>query len=196
MKVTSIPLAALTRAERNVTVMEPSRYAALVASIKRDGCLQPILARDLGDGTFRIVDGHHRADACRDAGLDAAPAIVVTMTDAREAVERIGFNRRRGELDLSAAARELAAMADSVPADDIVLTGFSQDEIAALVRSLDKPVDEDLDALRRSLRDDDGEAERNVLSVAFKQRADLDLVRTFLAKHGRSYSTALLALNR
>lgn len=59
----------------------------LAASIREIGVLQPILARDLGDGRYQIVAGERRWRAARRAGFATIPA-VVRATDDLSAVEQ------------------------------------------------------------------------------------------------------------
>jgi ParB/RepB/Spo0J family partition protein len=55
-------------------------YHELVESIKKDGVLQPILVRphELG---WEVVEGWHRSEASREAGLTHIPAYIKELTD-------------------------------------------------------------------------------------------------------------------
>ena len=66
---------------------QPRRYfdskamESLVASVKKDGILQPLLLRPLGDDKFEIVGGERRFKAALSCGLKEVPAVVREMTD-------------------------------------------------------------------------------------------------------------------
>lgn len=48
----------------------------LVSSIRAVGILQPLLVRELADGSFEVVAGHRRLLAARAAGLERVPVMV------------------------------------------------------------------------------------------------------------------------
>lgn len=58
----------------------------LAASIEKDGLLQPILVRQMEDGSYQIIAGERRWQASRVAGLDKVP-IRVTEADDDQALE-------------------------------------------------------------------------------------------------------------
>lgn len=53
----------------------------LVASVKDNGIVQPIVVRPFVDGTYEIILGHHRRDAAILAGLSEIPCIIREMDD-------------------------------------------------------------------------------------------------------------------
>lgn len=53
----------------------------LSRSIKKDGLLQPILVRTLGDGTYQIIAGERRWQACKLAGIDKVPVRIKDVDD-------------------------------------------------------------------------------------------------------------------
>ncbi|MEO0292693.1 MAG: ParB/RepB/Spo0J family partition protein [candidate division WOR-3 bacterium] len=58
----------------------------LVASIKQNGILQPVLLRRLEDGKYELVYGHRRFEAAKRAGLKEIPAVFRKLSD-REVLE-------------------------------------------------------------------------------------------------------------
>ncbi|MEC4175182.1 ParB/RepB/Spo0J family partition protein [Adlercreutzia sp. R7] len=58
----------------------------LAASIEKDGLLQPILVRQMEDGSYQIIAGERRWQASRAAGLSTVP-IRVTEADDDQALE-------------------------------------------------------------------------------------------------------------
>lgn len=53
----------------------------LAASIEKDGLLQPILVRTMEDGTYQIVAGERRWQACRSVGLKSVPVRIKDADD-------------------------------------------------------------------------------------------------------------------
>ena len=68
------------------TSFTESSINELAESIRRQGVLQPVILRVLGDNQYQLVAGERRLRAAKLAGLQAVPAIVRTFTDA-EALE-------------------------------------------------------------------------------------------------------------
>jgi len=77
---------------RNPQHMTPHEYDALVASIARDGCVEPILVRPHDDYRWEILSGNHRTIAAIDAGLGVVPALAVDVYDQRAARIAINLN--------------------------------------------------------------------------------------------------------
>lgn len=72
-------------------------YQEVKASIQSKGLLTPISVRDLGDGTFGLVDGLQRWNIFQDLGYELIPAQVVTMADAEILEAQIVANAQRIE---------------------------------------------------------------------------------------------------
>ena len=84
--VVQIPLSKLQpSAQQPRRYFDPEALAALSASIRELGVLQPLLARPLGD-IYEIVAGERRYRAAQLAGHDPVPVIVKELTE-QEAVE-------------------------------------------------------------------------------------------------------------
>jgi len=58
----------------------------LVASIKQNGILQPVLLRKVGEDRYELVYGHRRFEAAKRAGLKEIPAVFRRLSD-REVLE-------------------------------------------------------------------------------------------------------------
>ena len=59
----------------------------LAASIAVHGVLQPIIVRELADGSYQLVAGERRLRAARLAGLDTIPAVVRDADDGSDSLE-------------------------------------------------------------------------------------------------------------
>jgi len=88
----------------------PSRYQArkefdeteiknLADSIASEGLLQPILVRQLKDGTYELLAGERRLRACRVLGLKRILACVQNSSDASSAVKGLIENIQRANLN-------------------------------------------------------------------------------------------------
>lgn len=60
---------------------QSEEYLKLVDSIKEKGILNPVLVSDLGDGIYGLIDGLHRFNGARDAGLHKIPALIKSLED-------------------------------------------------------------------------------------------------------------------
>jgi ParB family chromosome partitioning protein len=76
-------------------------FNEMVASIKAEGILQPILARytdeknEQGNPVHEIISGHTRVEAAKKAGLSSVPAMVISIDDNQAAVKVVESNFRR-----------------------------------------------------------------------------------------------------
>lgn len=81
------------------TGRDPDRFAQLVASVKADGVLQPLLVTPDGDG-FRIVAGEGRWLAAGEAALTEVPVHVVPVDERTGGLElAMAENLARQDLD-------------------------------------------------------------------------------------------------
>jgi ParB family chromosome partitioning protein len=119
----------------DITLISPNPYQPrhdvsgpefdeLVASVRRHGVLQPVVARP-ADGGFQIVAGERRFRAAQAAGLATIPAVVREITD-REALEvALIENLRREDLNPMERARAYLRLAGEF--------GLTQEEVADAV---------------------------------------------------------------
>jgi len=63
--------------------------------MKQYGVLSPGLARPLPDGTYEVVSGNRRLEACILAGLATMPVIVRDMTDDESVIAMVDSNLQR-----------------------------------------------------------------------------------------------------
>jgi ParB family chromosome partitioning protein len=92
--------------------IEPDALAALSASIAARGVIQPLVVRQLDDGTWEIIAGERRWRAAREAGLTHVPALV-RSADARERLEiALVENAIRADLDPMELANACATLVE------------------------------------------------------------------------------------
>jgi ParB family chromosome partitioning protein len=76
----------------------PETMQALVESVKKDGVLQPILVRPLGD-KYELVAGERRYRAAQSAGLTDIPAVVREMSEEEAVRFALMENLQREDLN-------------------------------------------------------------------------------------------------
>ena len=136
---------------------------ALTRSLRQYGFLQPVIARREG---HVVIGGHQRLVAARRLGLKTVPVIFVDLTVEQARVLNLALNKISGSWDDELLARMLA---DLRPVEDLDLTlsGFTEEELGKLLKSLDVrekreraesfDVDAALEAARASTRAQRGE---------------------------------------
>jgi ParB family chromosome partitioning protein len=108
--------------------MEDERLEHLAQSIKANGIIQPIVARQLDQGRYQIIAGERRWRAAQRAGLDKVPVVVKDVT-AHEKQRRLEMalieNIQREDLNPIEEAQAYQKLVDEF--------GLKHDEIAAQV---------------------------------------------------------------
>jgi DNA modification methylase len=106
---------------------------ALERSLRSFGFVQPVLARR-GDGI--VVGGHRRLVAARRLGLASVPVIWLDLPIEQARLLGLALNRISGSWDDALLARLLAELQEATDLD-LTLSGFDEDEVQLLLRSLD-----------------------------------------------------------
>ncbi|MDR2493176.1 MAG: ParB/RepB/Spo0J family partition protein [Coriobacteriales bacterium] len=97
------------------------RIEELVASIRKDGLLQPIIVRPLGDG-YQIIAGERRWQACKRLEKETIPAKVLILNDIEAQQVALVENLQRDNLNPIEEARGYKRLID--------LSGCMQKDIA------------------------------------------------------------------
>lgn len=83
-------------------VEENSEMDQLVASIKENGILMPLILRSADDGeTYDLIAGHRRLFAARLAGIKEVPADIREMTDEEADIIMVDSNLAREHISIS-----------------------------------------------------------------------------------------------
>lgn len=109
-------------------------YVELVESIAKDGILQPILVRPVKD-RYEIVEGFHRFEAGKEAGLVEMPCMVKKMTNLEVLVAQIKCNAIRPPTRSFEYARRLKLLMEH---------GISMPQLAALIDKTPKWIQDQL----------------------------------------------------
>ncbi|MGP4109669.1 ParB/RepB/Spo0J family partition protein [Streptomyces sp. 4N509B] len=80
-------------------VFDEDALAELVTSIKEVGLLQPVVVRQVAPERYELIMGERRWRACREAGLEAIPAIVRATEDDRLLLDALLENLHRAQLN-------------------------------------------------------------------------------------------------
>ncbi|MGW0967530.1 ParB/RepB/Spo0J family partition protein [Streptomyces sp. NPDC002516] len=95
-----LPLDAITPNPRQPReIFDEDALAELVTSIKEVGLLQPVVVRQVASGRYELIMGERRFRACREAGLDAIPAIVRATEDEKLLLDALLENLHRAQLN-------------------------------------------------------------------------------------------------
>ncbi|HEY4588507.1 MAG TPA: ParB/RepB/Spo0J family partition protein [Thermoanaerobaculia bacterium] len=107
------------------TYFDEAAIEDLVASVRAQGIIQPLVVTPEGEG-YAIIAGERRWRAARKAGLDAVPVVIRQVTDDRELLElALVENLQRSDLNPIEEAEAYAALQEKF--------GLSQEEVAARV---------------------------------------------------------------
>ena len=98
--ISKIPLEAIeTNPWQPRNRFEEEALAELAASIKRQGLIQPVAVRDLGNGRYQLISGERRVRACKLAGLTMVTAYVRTADDVQMMEMALVENIQREDLN-------------------------------------------------------------------------------------------------
>jgi len=106
---------------------------ALERSLREFGFVQPVLARREGR---TVIGGHQRLVAARRLGLTSVPVIWLDVSVEQARLLGLALNKISGSWDDALLARLLADLQAS-PEIDLAVSGFAEDEIKNLLRSLE-----------------------------------------------------------
>jgi ParB-like chromosome segregation protein Spo0J len=149
MQIEHVDIESLRPDPANPRRISDAELESLTRSLREWGFVQPVLAR--GEDHV-VIGGHQRLLAARRLGLKTVPVIFVDLTIGQCRLLNVALNKISGEWDEELLARMLA---DLQPVADLTLTGFTEDELDKLLKSLDvrekreKPEAFDVDAARR-----------------------------------------------
>ena len=117
-------------AEHPFKVTNDEKMEELVASIRENGVLVPVLLRPDDCGRYEMVSGHRRMHASMLAGFDTIPAIIREMTNDEAVIAMVDANIQREELLPSEKAfaykMKLSAMKRQGSRNDLTSGHFGQ----------------------------------------------------------------------
>ena len=134
LQIEHLPIESLRPDAANPRRISDAELEALTRSIGEFGFLDPVIARR-EDRT--VIGGHQRLLAARRLGMKTVPVVLVDLTLEQSRLLNVALNKISGSWDDELLARLLA---DLKPIDgiDLTLTGFEEDELDKLLRSLEQ----------------------------------------------------------
>lgn len=128
----------------NPNSMEESDFLRLVESIRELGFVQPLVlvpsevAGVETDLPFVMGDGFHRWKALATLDREVASSVIAeTWDEAKTIIARIALNKNRGNLNITAVAEQMAALAqEGYPVDELVVTGYTEPEIENMLAAM------------------------------------------------------------
>lgn len=69
----------------------------MVESIRENGVISPIVVRPKENGTYEIISGHNRVEACKRAGFTFIPSFIREVDDATAVILMVDSNLRQRE---------------------------------------------------------------------------------------------------
>ncbi len=105
----------------------------LTRSIREFGLIDPIIVRK---EDCIVIGGHQRLLAARRLGYKTVPVIFVDLSLDQAHLLNIALNKISGSFDQELLARLLSELKE-VPELDLTLSGFGEDELKELLKSLD-----------------------------------------------------------
>lgn len=91
-------IARMVKAPWNYKLDDDAKYTKLLANIKRNGQMENIIIRQLGGGTYEVVNGNHRYDAFHEAGVRTPMCFNVGKVSLA-AAERIAVETNETKFD-------------------------------------------------------------------------------------------------
>jgi predicted RNA methylase len=133
LTVEQVPIDQLRPDPANPRRISDDELDSLERSIRQFGFVQPVLARR-ADGM--VIGGHQRLVAAPRLGLTTVPVIWLDIPREQARLLNLALNKIGGSFDDQLLARLLADL-QATPDIDLSLSGFGEDEIADLLRSLE-----------------------------------------------------------
>ena len=148
LQIEQVPIDQLHPDPANPRRISEEELESLTRSIRQFGLVDPVIAR-AEDKT--VIGGHQRLLAARKLGLERVPVIYLDLDTERARLLNVALNKIAGSFDEELLARLLKDL-ETETTLDLTLTGFGEDDLQKLLRSLetrekrDKPEQFDLDA--------------------------------------------------
>jgi len=188
MEIRRIALSLIRENDYNPNEMKPAVFESLVASIRDNGFVQPILVKP--DGEFYvIVDGAHRFRALKKLGRMEADCVIVPENTIAAELFTLSMNRLRGRMDKFREAGILENLKDEEIERYLAYTEKQRKEIQSLIAKMPKLDLPKIEPVRRPMFlefvmsvEDASLVERAIAAVGAKNRLDglLAICRFFL----------------
>ena len=133
IEIVQVPIGDLIPDPANPRRISEVELETLTRSIREFGLVDPIIARR-EDKT--VIGGHQRLIAMRKLGYKTVPVVFVDLSKEQAQLLNVALNKISGSFDQELLARLLSEL-NQVPGVDLSLTGFEEDDLKKLLKSLD-----------------------------------------------------------
>ncbi len=133
IKIEQLPIDELRPDPANPRRISDQELETLTRSIREFGLIDPIIARREDK---MVIGGHQRLLAARKLGYKTVPVVLTDLSVEQARLLNIALNKISGSFDQELLARLLGEMKD-VPDIDLSLSGFGDEELKKLLKSLD-----------------------------------------------------------
>ncbi len=133
IQIEDVPIGELRPDPANPRRISDPELEALTRSIREFGLIDPIIARR-EDKT--VIGGHQRLLASRRLGYMTVPVVFVDLSMEQSRLLNLALNKISGSFDQELLARLLSEL-NSVPDINLTLSGFDDEELKKLLKSLD-----------------------------------------------------------
>ena len=133
IQIEQIPIGELRPDPANPRRISDQELETLTRSIREFGLIDPIIARREDK---MVIGGHQRLLAARKLGYKTVPVVLADLTVDQAHLLNIALNKISGSFDQELLARLLSEL-KQVPEIDLSLSGFGDEELKKLLKSLD-----------------------------------------------------------
>ncbi len=133
LSVVHLPIDDLHPDPANPRRVSDAELDSLTRSMRQFGFVDPVIARREDK---KVIGGHQRLVAARRLGLASVPVILLDLSGDQARLLNLALNKISGSWDSELLARLLSEL-DATPDIDVSLSGFDDDEVAKLLKSLD-----------------------------------------------------------
>lgn len=142
-KLDEVPIDSVTpNPNQPRTNFKQEEIEELAASIEKDGLLQPILVRPIGEGAYQIIAGERRWQACKSIGLKTVPVRIREVDEDRALELALVENVQRSDLNPIEEAygyKRLMERKNMTQADIAQAMSKGRSTVANALRLLDLP---------------------------------------------------------
>jgi DNA modification methylase len=133
IEIEQVPINDLKPDPANPRRISDQELETLTRSINQFGLVDPIIARREDK---KVIGGHQRLIAARRLGYKTVPVVFVDLSLEQARLLNLALNKISGSFDQELLARLLGELRD-VPNIDLSLSGFEEEELKKLLKSLD-----------------------------------------------------------
>lgn len=136
-KYREVNISEIVESPINAQVMSEADFRRLVKNVKKDGGLTAtvLLMEQSGSDRLMCVSGHHRIKACKKAGIDSVPAMIIPEISESDRIRlQLSHNDIHGSPDIMIVHELLALMSD---VDKDFIADYGQENIKPITEISD-----------------------------------------------------------